>query len=123
MYANKQACFSDSRIQTLSRKDLCTMQEPISASLSALCPQSWRIAHLSYLGPDDWQVAISDEEWVILGTGETIEVAIAIAAERTCDERYYRRRLISAPRAVETVGRNLLQALGLTKPRELDRRI
>ena len=74
-------------------------------------PAGWSLRHLISLDPG-WQVSVSDEEYVVLATGETIEEAFLAVAERIAGGDYFRWRIYLPP--AEPVY-DLASRLGLTR--------
>lgn len=96
----------------------------IANDIQALLPPDWHISNLIFLEPD-WQVNICDGEYVVIGTGNTIEEAIVTAATNTQDPAKYIGRLFSLgrlkldePSKPEDYSTgSLFDILGFTKPK------
>lgn len=89
-------------------------------SITPHLPEGWHLSNLIFLDPD-WQVNISNDEHIIVGTGDDPESALAHAASKTDDPSKYLGRLFSLPRYDEPEdgrGESLLARLGLVKKRE-----
>lgn len=90
---------------------------PILPLIQSSLPEDWTLSNLINLSPG-WQANICDGEYVIVATGDTIEDALANAANKTLDSRNYLGRLFSLPRIDDTPPKvDLSVLLGLAKPK------
>lgn len=81
-------------------------------ALDAYLPDGWSIANIINLRPG-WQANICDGTNIVIGSGETIDEAIANACDRTIDEACHR-RLFSIPLPPPKPG--LAARLGFSAP-------
>ncbi len=83
---------------------------------SQLLSPEWTLSNLINLRPG-WQANISDEEFVAVGTGETIEEAITTAQAKAdagqVVGRLFHLERLRLPEAERVEGRSLLAQLGL----------
>ncbi len=66
----------------------------ILESLNSWLPDGWTISHVIALEAS-WEVIIGNGEYVIVATGDEIEDALFIAADKTEDHANYTKRLFS----------------------------
>jgi hypothetical protein len=92
-------------------------------SLNALLPIGWRLTHLIHLDPE-WQVNITDDDHVVVATGETPERALAMASANIIAERYAGRIFALGAMYREGSERitNLAERLGLIPKGRINRR-
>lgn len=86
----------------------------------------WTLTHIINLEPD-WQVNLKDDEHVVVATGVTIEEALSNADRKIANHDYVGIRIsVFAFRdktEANPAARNLLESLGLAKPKTIVRRI
>lgn len=91
----------------------------IQDQIQSLIPDGWFLSNLINLDPG-WQANLSNGEFVVIGSGEMIDDALAMAGYKTDDPSQYAGRLFHLPRLHEPDngdGLSLLARLGLNKPR------
>jgi len=81
-------------------------------------PSGWLLTHIINLDPG-WQVNTKDDEYVVVATGDSIEAAMNNALQKITQHQYtgpiFR---LASTKQLELAfdGKNLLSALGLTRP-------
>jgi hypothetical protein len=92
----------------------------ISQSLNDHLPISWRFTLVLCLADDDWQVNATNDEYVVVATGASIEDALMAASEKIHQEKYAGRLNWLANKEAETdrvpKGSISLSSLGLAGP-------
>lgn len=88
--------------------------ETLSAQLQSSLPEGWKLTHLILLDPE-WQCNITDDEYVAIGTGESLESAITSAAQKALDGQTVG-RLLSLGRLRTAEPSDLFSALGFKRP-------
>lgn len=61
--------------------------------LDLIYGRDWKLTHLIWLGDCSWQANISNDEYVIVATGESPTHALAEALDRIADEANYKPKL------------------------------
>ena len=87
-------------------------------------PLGWHLTHLILLDPD-WQVMLTDNEHVVVATGEDPNRAMVHAWEKIRDDRFAGRlfHLSRLAEPAQAAAKSLLESLGLVGPPVKRRRV
>jgi hypothetical protein len=92
----------------------------LAQSINDHLPISWRFTLVLCFADDDWQVNATNDEYVVIATGASIEDALMAASEKIHLEKYAGRLNWLVNKAIETdkVSKGLisLASLGLAGP-------
>lgn len=86
--------------------------DSLAEQLQRLCPPTFKIANVIRLNETSWQVNISDDNGVIVATGDTIELALDASCEKATNHEYIGRFRLDDAQITKI---SLIELLGLKK--------
>ncbi len=95
----------------------------LSQSLNDHLPIGWRFTLVLCLAADDWQINATNDEYVVVATGSSIEDALAQASIKIHEEKYAGRLnwLANSERPMSQASTLTLASLGLSQSLKLPR--